>query len=58
MAAITFPAIFDRLQRYVPAKDVGLAVGVVVLLSVLVLPLPRVMLDVGLALSITYSFYE
>ncbi len=55
MAAITLPVLFDRLQRYVPAKDVGLAVGVVVLLSVLVLPLPRVMLDVGLALSITAS---
>ncbi len=55
MAAIALPAVLDRLQRYVPAKDVGLAVGVVLLLSVLVLPLPRAMLDVGLALSITAS---
>ncbi len=47
--------VFDRLQRYVPARDVGLAIGVIVLLSILVLPLPRFVLDVGLALSITSS---
>ena len=45
----------DRLQRYIPARDVSLAVGVILLLSVLVLPLPRFVLDVGLALSITSS---
>ena len=55
MVAIALPAVLDRLQRFVPAKDVGLAVGVVLLLSVLVLPLPRFMLDIGLALSITAS---
>ncbi len=55
MAAIALPAIFDRLQRFIPARDVALAVGVVVLLSVLVLPLPRFILDIGLALSITAS---
>ncbi len=47
--------VFDRMQRYLPARDVGLAVGVIILLSVLVLPLPRFVLDVGLALSITSS---
>ncbi len=41
------------LQRYAPGSDVGLALGVVVLLSVLVLPLPPPILDLGLAMSIT-----
>ena len=49
------PPILARLQRYVPGTDIGLAVGVVALLSVLVLPLPAALLDVGLALSITAS---
>ncbi|MCX7383747.1 MAG: flagellar biosynthesis protein FlhA [Alphaproteobacteria bacterium] len=43
------------MKPYMPARDFGLAVGVIVLLSVLVLPLPRFVLDVGLALSITSS---
>lgn len=40
-------------RRYLPGSDVGLALGVVALLSVLVLPLPPPLLDVGLAVSIT-----
>jgi flagellar biosynthesis protein FlhA len=43
------------LQRYAPGTDVGLALGVVLLLAVLVLPLPTLLLDFGLALSITAS---
>ncbi len=43
------------LTRYAPGTDVGLALGVVALLSVLILPLPTVILDVGLALSLTLS---
>ena len=38
-----------------PGTDVWLAVGVVALLSVLILPLPTLVLDLGLALSITSS---
>ena len=45
----------SRLPKLGNSRDVGLAVGIIMLLSVLVLPLPRVMLDVGLALSITAS---
>ena len=41
--------------RYSPGTDVGLALGVVALLSVLILPLPTLILDVGLALSLTLS---
>jgi flagellar biosynthesis protein FlhA len=42
-----------RLRQFAPGSDVGLALGVVALLSVLVLPLPTVLLDLGLAISIT-----
>ena len=45
----------DLLRGYVPGTDVGLALGVVALLSVLILPLPPIILDLGLALSITAS---
>ena len=41
------------LSQYAPGSDVGLALGVVALLSVLVLPLPTILLDFGLAMSIT-----
>src|SRR5665213_795618 len=44
-----------RLRQYAPGTDVGLALGVVCLLSVLILPLPPFILDLGLALSITAS---
>jgi flagellar biosynthesis protein FlhA len=43
------------LQQYSPGTDIGLALGVILLLAVLVLPLPTLLLDFGLALSITAS---
>ena len=43
------------MRQFAPGSDVGLALGVVALLSVLVLPLPTILLDMGLALSITAS---
>ncbi len=54
MAAALAP-FFDKLPRLVPGRDISLAIGVIILLSVLVLPLPRFLLDIGLALSITAS---
>jgi flagellar biosynthesis protein FlhA len=42
-----------KLRQFAPGSDVGLALGVVALLSVLVLPLPTMLLDLGLAISIT-----
>ncbi len=51
--ATMLPGLTDRLRRYAPGSDIGLALGVVALLSVLVVPLPTVLLDMGLALSIT-----
>src|SRR3984957_13175726 len=43
------------VRKYAPGSDIGLALGVVALLSVLVLPLPPFLLDMGLALSVTAS---
>ena len=47
------PGFSAGVRRYAPGSDIGLAVGVVALLSVLILPLPTMLLDMGLALSIT-----
>jgi flagellar biosynthesis protein FlhA len=47
------PALTARLRQYAPGSDIGLALGVILLLSVLILPLPTLLLDLGLALSIT-----
>jgi len=44
-----------RLGPYMPGTDIGLALAVVALLSILILPLPTLILDVGLALSVTAS---
>ena len=47
--------VLGRFRQYAPGSDVGLALGVVALLSVLIIPLPTVLLDAGLALSIVAS---
>ena len=49
------PGLTARLRQFTPGSDIGLAFGVVLLLSVLILPLPTLLLDLGLALSITAS---
>ena len=51
----SMPGLLQRLRAITPGTDVGLALGVIALLSVLVLPLPTVLLDLGLALSVTAS---
>ncbi len=43
------------LRNKAPGADVGLAMGVLALLAVLVIPLPTLLLDFGLAVSITVS---
>jgi flagellar biosynthesis protein FlhA len=58
MTAATLTARFPGaalLRNYLPGTDIGLAFGVVVLLSVLVLPLPPFVLDFGLSLSVTMA---
>lgn len=53
-AAIGFlPGLTARLRQFTPGSDIGLALGVVALLSVLVLPLPPLLLDFGLSVSLT-----
>ena len=47
------PVWSARLRAYAPGTDVGLALGVVGLLSILILPLPPFVLDLGLSLSVT-----
>lgn len=44
-----------RWRRFAPGADIGLAIGVVCLLSLLILPLPTMLLDFGLAVSVTSS---
>jgi flagellar biosynthesis protein FlhA len=53
--ASLLPTLLGPVRRFAPGSDVGLAMGVVALLSVLILPLPTLLLDLGLALSITAS---
>jgi flagellar biosynthesis protein FlhA len=50
MAALVLPAWLKHAR---PSGDVTLALGVTLLLAVLVVPLPPLLLDLGLALSIT-----
>src|ERR1700744_146688 len=54
-AAGLLPPLTARIRQFAPGGDVGLALGVVALLSVLVLPLPPLLLDLGLSLSVTAS---
>ncbi|MFT8988871.1 MAG: flagellar biosynthesis protein FlhA [Gluconobacter albidus] len=42
-------------KKFFPGSDVGLALSVAALLSILVLPLPTFVLDIGLSLSVTSS---
>ena len=51
----SWAGLAQRLRSMAPGTDVGLALGVIALLSVLVLPLPTLLLDLGLALSVTAS---
>ena len=53
VAAGFLPALSARMRQFAPGSDVGLALGVVALLSVLILPLPPLLLDFGLSVSIT-----
>jgi len=49
------PWLNGAARRLSIGSDIGLAVGVVALLSVMVVPLPTALLDGGLAISITIS---
>lgn len=49
------PSLGDRLSRMSRHGDIFLAIGVILVLSVLILPLPPLLLDIALAISITSS---
>ena len=53
--AFAFPKNLAELRRYAPGSDIGLALGIIALLAVLVVPLPPIMLDLGLSISVTAS---
>jgi flagellar biosynthesis protein FlhA len=45
----------DQFRRAVMRGEIGFALGVVVILVVLILPMPPWLLDIGLAISITFA---
>jgi flagellar biosynthesis protein FlhA len=49
------PFNLGRFRKYTPGGDVGLACGVLLLLSILILPMPTMLLDLGLAFSFMTS---
>ncbi len=49
------PGLGDRLRQMSRHGDIFLAIGVMAVLSVLILPMPPLLLDVALAISITTS---
>ncbi len=55
MAGMDLSQLNQQIKRYAPNSDIGLAIGVVALLTVLSLPLPPALLDLGLATSVTAS---
>ncbi len=53
--AFALPTSLADLRRYAPGSDIGLALGIIALLAVLVVPLPPILLDLGLSISVTAS---
>ncbi len=53
MNSLSIQAIIATLRRLRVGTDVGLALGVVFILSMLIVPLPPFLLDMGLSLSFT-----
>lgn len=49
LTTLTIPKIAPR------GRDIGFAIGIVIILSVLFLPIPSFMIDLGLAFSISFS---
>src|SRR5689334_17637177 len=49
------PGIVERIVHALRRGEIALALGVVAILSVLILPMPTWLLDMSLALSITFS---
>lgn len=55
MVDLDFKALGRRALGFRPGTDIGLAVGVIGIITVLIVPLPPFLLDAGLSLSFTVS---
>ena len=56
MADVQSPLTAIAVPKMAPkGRDIGFAVGILVILSVLFLPIPAFMIDMGLAISIAFS---
>jgi len=53
--AFGLPGLPSSISKFTPGADIGLALGVVLIVAVLIVPLPGMMLDFGLSVSITMS---
>ncbi|MEO1017445.1 MAG: hypothetical protein AAFY56_07105, partial [Pseudomonadota bacterium] len=53
--SMTDASLGGILRRAMGQTDILLAIGIITILAVLILPLPRILLDLSLALSITFS---
>ena len=53
MNSMSFAALLPRIKSLRIGSDIGLALGVVFIITVLILPLPPFLLDSGLAISFT-----
>jgi flagellar biosynthesis protein FlhA len=53
MNSMNFAALLPRIKSFRIGSDIGLALGVVFIITVLILPLPPFLLDSGLAVSFT-----
>ena len=54
LSGLRLPTLGD-LNKLLRSTDIGLAIGVMAIIVVLILPLPPVLLDVLLAISIVFS---
>jgi flagellar biosynthesis protein FlhA len=52
-ASLSRDAVIGQMKRFRPGSDIGLAFAVVCIITVLIVPLPPFLLDVGLSLSFT-----
>ena len=52
-ASLSRDAVMGQMKRFRPGSDIGLAFAVVCIITVLIVPLPPFLLDVGLSLSFT-----
>ncbi|NRA87124.1 MAG: flagellar biosynthesis protein FlhA [Rhizobiales bacterium] len=50
-----FPSVFPSIKSLLGRADIGFAVGIIAILTIMILPLPAYLLDFTLAISISFS---